>query len=167
MATLLTLKHLAMLLISLFSGCSGPDSFELGYGHGWQHGQNAVHQFREFDTYEFNQGETSEVWCAFIWDLGPRQVEIVNYQATPSISYFSNWPQEPVKSEDAAPLDVDHPVTEHIADGVTKGVKAFDALDWVTRIILGLLAGWLAWIYREQISRWVPGTKANGKAKKK
>ena len=50
----------------------------------------------------------------------------------------------------------DHSILDH---GIGDWFASFDTLDWVTRILVVVLIGFILWTYRTQIGAWIPGRR--------
>ncbi len=49
----------------------------------------------------------------------------------------------------------DHSVLDH---GFGDWLASFDALDWITRILVVVLIGFVLWNFRAKIGSWIPGS---------
>jgi hypothetical protein len=46
-----------------------------------------------------------------------------------------------------------------VAEDLIEHVESFDAMDWLTRLLLFLTVCWLGWVYRVPLARLIPGRK--------
>lgn len=149
---LLGLKQIFLSIMLLFGCAGGPDELELGYGHAFV-GDSSL------ESWPINNEDSDWVNVGLVWKLKPTQVEVVN-PVTPAV----RWALEPVAQEPIAPM----PDTEvGVVEDVTDAAEAFNAMDWLTRVLLIVLAMWILVIYRKQLGRLIPGSKNNNNKKPK
>lgn len=181
---LLAIQKALLSLILLFGGggcVGGPDEFTLGGGHTFM-GDSSL------EGWQMRNDDSNMVFASFTWRLGPpAKVEVVNpvapavrwtlqpetgepkKQEPPEATREVSPPQEPAQVP-TEPVVVDdaHPTAaSHVEQDVTEAIESFDAMHWLTRLLLAVLAGWILWIYRAKIGSWIPGRGRNGESKKK
>ena len=160
MATLLAIKHLAVLLFFAL-GCNAvPDQFQLGYGQSWAH---AGQLWDHHNSFTYEAGNAQMAWAALTWDLGPRQVAIVDGDIPDFHLRLDYTPQEPVKVPTTLPSG--HAATDHLSDQLREGVAVFNKMEFGKSVALLMIVAVFLWIFRKQIGRLIPRF-GNGNNKK-
>lgn len=133
-----------LLAAILLYGCSwddlAPDQFTTSYGMGMQ-GDGS---FNAWDPVHLDTGDFELITVGLAWDIGPRQVEIVEPLSRPL--------SVPVSEPVAIPLD---PEAESDM-GIQEAVEAFTTMDLASRIMLVVVLLWLSFLYRAQLGRLIP-----------
>lgn len=125
-------------IVLLLLGCRAPDRFDVGYGHQFQD----VGSVKELGL---DTGDSDMVHFSVGWNLRPVQVEVVEQ---PLRSWWPDWQPTPSKEERLA---------EDRANGIHHAVEDFDTLDLASKILLGICACWLGWVYKDKIGKFIPG----------
>jgi hypothetical protein len=151
------------LFVSLLLSCaSGPDEFNIGYGHTFA-GDS------DLEGWPIDNEDSDSVFLGFTWKLRPTRVEVVNPSApvvewTFGVVKQDPTPQEPEQVVAPAVEDPDHSALDHV--DVEAAIETYNKLDWVTRVALLGAVCWLGWVYRDRLGRLIPGGK-NGADKQK
>ena len=116
-------------IIILLMSCSIPDDVRLEYGHEFRNDSSVGID----PSFPFAEGDSDFVGVSFGWRLKPMEVY-------------------PLELPETAPIIGS--VAPHSRD-VDNGVKAFDALDWVTKVVALILVSWFLWVYRKLIGAFL------------
>ena len=159
---LLGLKQLLLSLMFLFGCSGGPDEFSVGYGHTFMGDSR-------FGDHELTNDDNDSVFGSFTWYLRPRSVVITPNIEMPPL-HWRLTPQEPDKPSKVPALrngDLAPPKEGvKVAEDAMGILERFDKLNWWLVVAVVLLCGWIAWVYRRQLGRLIPGGK-NGNSDKK
>lgn len=131
------LSKLLIGLITLLGCAGGPDELHLGYGHTFT-GDSSL------EAWPIYNEDSSFLTVGFVWRLTPTEV------------FFRGLPpreqQDPIKElAPVLPLDV-----EDVTSQVEESLSFFDTLNWLTRVLLLVLACTVIWVFRAQIGRLIP-----------
>jgi hypothetical protein len=127
------------LILFLLGACSfddlTPDQFITSYGMGMQD----TGSFSAWDPVHLDTGDFEMLTFGLAWDIGPRQVEVVEF--TEPIPYLDS----PLAVQDVG-----------VQQQVAEALQVFTAMDLATRIMLVILVLWITFIYRRQLARLIP-----------
>ena len=170
---LIAIKNLLLAFVLTASCSATPDEFEIGYGRifpgdfsggftdGWDHSF----------TSSGSQDDSDMLTIGFVWKLKPTRVEVMNPVAPPLPPVrweLDTFTQDPPQVETAEAVEAIQDLTEAVEaeteemGQVTDALETFNAFDWLTRVLLILALGFIAWLFRAQLARWIPGS-GNGR----
>lgn len=185
---LLAIREILLSFALLFGSCTViPDEIQLMLGRQFpSNGSISGDDYRSNDPASLRPGNINMVGISGTWYTRSREVRIANaptpyipWKITPDFERFQDPKNPPKDPQDPAPAKLrdtkadpnqadDHPTTaSHVAQDVGDAMESFDAMDWVTRVLLAALAGWILWIYREKLGRLIPGGGGGSKEKEK
>lgn len=136
------MRILASLL--LLCSCSwddlAPDQFTTSYGMGMQ-GDGS---FNAWDPVHLDTGDFDILTFGLAWDIGPRQVEIVEPLS------------RPLSASVIDPVAMGGSGASGTQEAVEDALQAFTTMDLASRIMLVVVLLWLSFIYRAQLGRLIP-----------